>query len=119
MTNSDNNTFPKEGFVRRIASSFSSKINTNDKNKPKPFVKNSLERNSFTAGSICKKPNNDNGSIIADKVTHFSIVNEIKKKIESINQQENNLDRIPQTFVKKLTSNLIKTTEYINNEQVN
>lgn len=113
MASSDNNIFPKEGFVRRIASSFSSKINTHDKNKPhRPFVKNGFGRSSFTSGITPKREIADN-DMIADKTTNFSIVNEIKRKIESNNQQEN------RNFVKNFTTSLLKASDYVNSEEVN
>lgn len=113
MANSDNNIFPKEGFVRRIASSFSSKINTHDKNKPhRPFVKNGFGRSSFTSGITSKREITDN-DMPADNITNFSIVSQIKRKIESNNQQENG------NFVKKFTTSLLKTSDYVNREEVN
>ncbi len=95
MNNSDGNEFPIKGFVRRIASSFSSKSTNSSHNIKKPnfFSKSCPLRSSFNSVSDIKKQieSNANSSIkITSKIDRSttSVLSETAKKKKKTNSSQ-------------------------------
>lgn len=87
------NLSPGKGFVRRLASSFSSKINTNDKTKP-TFIKNSPLRSSLNSDVPKNIRNNLEISSINPSRNPRSSVADIKRLLETNNNNKQAIQKL-------------------------